>query len=121
MTSPLWDGEMAVREISLSLPFAEEKEAWGDPTFRIRNKIFVMVKRGDGRVSAWLKSQYVMRDALVATEPERFFVPPYVGSSGWLGVDLHAPIAWEDLHDLIVQSYRYIAPKRLASMVSDPG
>lgn len=42
-----------LRKICLSLPEAIEKEAWGDPTWRVRDKIFAMEKRGDGRVSLW--------------------------------------------------------------------
>ena len=40
-----------LRAICLALPEAVEKEAWGDPTFRVRDKIFAMEKRGDGRIS----------------------------------------------------------------------
>ena len=46
-----------LRSFCLSLPEALEKEAWGDPTFRVRDKIFAMIKRGDGRVSVWCKAE----------------------------------------------------------------
>ena len=46
-----------LRAICLSLPEAVEKEAWGDPTFRVRDKIFAMEKRGDGRISVWGKEE----------------------------------------------------------------
>lgn len=71
-----------LRAICLELPESAEKEAWGDPTFRIRNRIFAMEKRGDGRISVWCKSTPDVRDALLLAAPSLFFVPPYVGSTG---------------------------------------
>ena len=65
-----------LRRICLSLPQAEEKEAWGDPTWRIRGRIFAMEKRGDGRVSVWLKAPDGAQEVLIGAAPDRFFVPP---------------------------------------------
>ena len=75
-----------LRAICLALPEATEKEAWGDPTFRVRDKIFAMEKRGDGRVSVWLKAPAGFQEVIVATDPESCFVPPYVGHKGWIGI-----------------------------------
>ena len=77
-----------LRKICLALPEAEEKEAWGDPTFRVRDKIFAMEKRGDGRISVWCKAPEGSQMVLVGADPKRFFVPPYVGHKGWVGVRL---------------------------------
>jgi len=66
-----------LRAICLALPEAIEKEAWGDPTFRVRDKIFAMPKVGDGRVSLWCKAPTGMQEMLVDAAPERFFVPPW--------------------------------------------
>ena len=71
-----------LRNICLALPEAEERETWGDPTFRVRDKIFAMEKRGDGRVSIWCKAPPGSQMVLVGADPERFFVPPYVGHKG---------------------------------------
>ena len=90
-----------LRTICLALPEATEKEAWGDPTFRVRDKIFAMEKRGDGRVSVWLKA------------PESYFVPPYVGHKGWIGVRLDKRTDWDGVGKMIARSYRLVAPKRL--------
>jgi hypothetical protein len=81
-----------LRAICLALPEAVEKEAWGDPTFRVRGKIFAMEKRGDCRISLWCKAPAGSQMVLVGADPECFFVPPYVGHKGWVGVRLdHEP------------------------------
>jgi predicted DNA-binding protein (MmcQ/YjbR family) len=106
-----------LREICLALPEAAEKEAWGDPTFRVRDKIFAMQKRGDGRVSVWLKAPEGSQSILVGADPDRYFVPPYVGHKGWIGVRLDAGPDWTQVAALVKRSYRLIAPKRLAAQV----
>jgi len=109
-------GLARLRKICLALPETEEREAWGDPTFRVRNKIFAMHKIGDGRPSLWCKSERFERDALVEAMPATFYVPPYVGPKGWIGVRLDAKgLDWERVTAIVVQSYRAIAPKRLAA------
>jgi hypothetical protein len=108
-----------LREICLALPEAVEKETWGDPTFRVRDKIFAMVKVGDGRESVWCKAPPGAQAALVGSDPERFFVPPYVGHHGWVGIRLDTAIDWDEVAELIEESYRMTAPKRLAALL-DP-
>ena len=106
-----------LRQICLALPEAVEKEAWGDPTFRVRDKIFAMEKRGDGRISVWCKAPPGSQDVLVGADPARFFVPPYVGHRGWVGMRLDDGPDWSEVAMLIRRSYRLIAPKRLAALV----
>jgi hypothetical protein len=106
-----------LRAICLGFPEAVEKEAWGDPTFRVRGKIFAMEKRGDGRVSLWCKAPPGSQVVLVGADPERFFVPPYVGHKGWVGVRLDSSPDWEEVAALVKRSYRLIAPKRLAALI----
>jgi hypothetical protein len=107
-----------IREICLALPEAAEKLAWGDPTFRVRGKIFAMQKGNyeGGRPSLWVKGGSGAQAMLVEAQPARFFVPPYVGNKGWIGIFLDGSAPnWKMLEDLIVQSYRLIAPARLAA------
>jgi hypothetical protein len=102
-----------LRAICLALPEAIEKEAWGDPTFRIRDKIFAMEKRGDGRVSVWCKAPHGSQMVLVGADPERFFVPPYVGPKGWVGMKLDSRPDWKEVEKLVRRSYSLVAPKKL--------
>ena len=102
-----------LREICLSLPDATEKEAWGDPTWRVRGRIFAMQKGNyhGGRPSLWLKAPDGAQGALVDADPRTFFVPPYVGNKGWIGVYLDARIRWAPLAALIEQSYRLVGSR----------
>ena len=125
MTNPLTVAPATLRrlrELCLALPEAAEKEAWGDPTWRVRDRIFAMQKGNfeGGRPSLWLKAPDGDQAALVASEPDRFFVPPYVGHKGWVGVHLDgAGLRWDELRELIEDSYRMTAPKRLARQLDD--
>ncbi|MEX0790022.1 MAG: MmcQ/YjbR family DNA-binding protein [Actinomycetota bacterium] len=102
-----------LRELCLAFPEAAEVQAWGDPTYRVRNKIFAMEKGAGTEV--WLKGQPGEQEALVEGDPDCYFVPLYVGSRGWIGARLQAGLDWGELADLIDQSYRLIAPKRLVA------
>ena len=112
-----------LRKLCLDLPEAHEVEAWGEPTFRVRNKLFAMYAssgnhHGAGRPAVWCKASATNQALMVEAEPERFFVPPYVGPSGWVGVWLDGPVAWDDLAELLRDAYLLTAPKRLAALVS---
>ena len=109
--------EERVREICLALPEASERKTWGDPTFRVRDKIFAMVKRGDGRLSIWCKASPGVQEALIASKPDRFFRPPYVGHVGWIGVRLDGDVDWAELGDQIAEGYYLTAPKQLVAQV----
>lgn len=106
-----------LRKICLALPEATEKEAWGDPTFRVRDKIFAMEKRGDGRVSIWCKAPPGSQATLVGADPKTFFVPPYVGSKGWIGMRLDDKPDWDEVAAVARRSYVLTAPKKLATLL----
>jgi hypothetical protein len=108
-----------LRALCLALPEAVEQEAWGDPTWRVRGRIFAMEKRGDGRVSVWLKAPPGAQEVLVAADPNRFFIPPYVGPRGWIGLRLEAA-HWTEVEHHVRASYRLVAPKRLAARLPEP-
>jgi hypothetical protein len=114
-----------LRKLCLALPAAHEVEAWGEPTFRVRNKLFAMYADADnhhgaGRPAVWLKAAPGNQALMVKAAPERFFVPPYVGPSGWVGVWLDRQADWTDLADLILDSYCLVAPKRLLAELTRP-
>ncbi len=111
-----------LRRLCLALPEAHEVEAWGEPTFRVRNKQFAMyaspdTHHGAGRPAVWIKATAGEQPLRVAAEPERFFVPPYVGPSGWVGVRLDGAPDWDDVAVLLREGYRLAAPRRLAALV----
>jgi hypothetical protein len=107
-----------VRSICLALPEAHEVEAWGEPTFRVRNKQFAMYAdpgnhHGKGVAGVWVKSTHVNQDLLLRSDPERFFRPPYVGPSGWVGIRLDGKPDWAIVAELLRDAYKLIAPKKL--------
>jgi predicted DNA-binding protein (MmcQ/YjbR family) len=108
-----------LREICLSLPEAVEKPFGGHtaPSFRVRDKLFLMTSEDGGYLT--FKAGPGVQEALVASDPERFFVPKYVGGKGWLGARLDVDQDWDELAELIEDSYRLIAPRRLAAAVED--
>ena len=113
-----------LRARCLSLPEAHEVEAWGAPTFRVRNKLFAMyaspdAHHGHGRPAAWCKNVAVNQQLLVHAKPSRFFVPPYVGPGGWIGVWLDGRVSWGELDELLRDAYRLAAPKRLAALLGE--
>jgi predicted DNA-binding protein (MmcQ/YjbR family) len=91
------------------------------PNYRVRGgKIFAMYAEnhhGDGRIALWLNTPEGMQDAYVREEPKHFFVPPYVGSSGWLGVRLDAGLAWKRLAPIVRAAYERVAPARLTKQL----
>jgi hypothetical protein len=115
-----------LRKVCLALPEAHEVEAWGEPTFRVRNKLFAMYAasnnhHGGGRPAVWCKAAPGNQALMVRAEPDRFFVPPYVGPSGWVGVWLDRRPDWSEVRELMRDSYRLVAPKKLAAQLEDRG
>jgi hypothetical protein len=111
-----------LRKLCLTLPEAHEVEAWGEPTFRVRNKLFAMYAapnnhHGAGRPAVWCKAAPGNQALMVRAEPERYFVPPYVGPSGWVGVWLDRNPGWSEVKDLMEDSYRLVAPRKLVAVL----
>ena len=108
-----------LRKICLAFPEAEEKVFGGHttPTYRVRDKIFVMQSGDDARAAFWCKAPPGAQRVLVGSDPDRFFAPPYVGPKGWIGMYLDAPIDWDLAAELIRDSYRMTAPKRLVALL----
>ena len=116
---------MRLRKLCLALPEAHEVEAWGEPTFRVRNKLFAIYAdagnhHGDGRVAVWCKAAPGNQALMVHAAPERFFVPAYVGPSGWVGVWLDGTVDWPEVAELLRDAYRLTAPKRLRALLDGP-
>lgn len=110
----------AVREACLWLPEAEEFLSHGSPNFRVRGKTFaayVINHHGDGRVALWLNAMPGSQELHVRTQPEHFFVPPYVGPRGWLGVILNRGIDWNRVAALVREAYEKVAPPKLKLLI----
>ena len=107
-----------IRRICLSFPEATEGGGVGNPSWRVRDKIFAM--RHDahaGRWGIWCKAPPGAQQALVDEDPDRFFRPPYVGVHGWIGIALEADQDWDLVADLIEDAYRMTAPKKLIAQL----
>jgi len=106
-----------LRAVCLAFPEAVEAAGVGAPSFKVRDKIFAMQHPADGRPSLWCKAQAGFQPVLVASDPARFFVPPYVGGHGWVGVWLDVDQDWSQIEELVETSYRMTAPKRLSRLI----
>jgi hypothetical protein len=106
-----------IRRICLAFPETSERLSHGEPTFFVREKrSFLMVvtdHHGDGRFAVWCAAADGMQRMLVDADPERFFVPPYVGHRGWLGVRLDRGLDWDELAGIAEDAYAEVAPARL--------
>ena len=116
-----------LREICLALPEVEEEIAGlsGEHAkFQVRGKAFVWClddHHGDGRVAIWCKAPPGMQAMLVESDSIRFFIPPYVGHRGWIGLRLDVgETDWEQVRDVVTESYRMTAPKKLLTGASSP-
>lgn len=100
-----------LRSICLALPESREVTTWGHPTFRVQEKIFCSFSQHDGSPCATFKVGTQMQGVFL--DDPRFFKPDYVGRYGWVGMRLHGSTGWEEVAELVLQSYLQIAPARL--------
>ena len=110
-----------LREICLALPETSERLSHGAPSFFIRGKTcFLMLfddHHGDGRFAVWCAASPGDQQLLVDADPEKFFVPPYVGHRGWLGVRLDRGLDWDELAGIVEDAFVTVAPKRLVEQL----
>jgi hypothetical protein len=108
-----------LRALCLGLPEASERLSHGAPSFFVRDKkCFLMLlddHHGDGRFAIWCAAPAGDQHLLVGADPEKFFVPPYVGHRGWLGVRLNDGVDWEELTGIVEDAYCAIAPQKLVA------
>lgn len=106
-----------VRRLCGVLPEVVERPSHGAPTFFVQGKrSFLMLHddhHGDGRLALWCAAPEGMQGLLVEANSETYFVPPYVGHRGWLGVRLDGGIAEDELAGVVEDAYSCVAPKRL--------
>ncbi len=106
-----------IRQVCLGLPQTSERLSHGAPTFFVRGKrAFLMVltdHHGDGRFAVWCAADEGMQRVLVDADPELYFVPPYVGHRGWLGVRLDRGLDENELAGIAEDAYAAVAPRTL--------
>jgi predicted DNA-binding protein (MmcQ/YjbR family) len=104
-----------LRELCLRFPESQEQPFGGvtTPTWRVNGKIFAQWEPKPVE-AVWFKAAPGGQSILVDSRPEVYFVPPYMGLVGWVGARLASDVLdWDELAELIDESYRLIAPKRL--------
>ena len=106
-----------VRDICRGLPETSERPSHGAPTFFIRAKrSFATVwdnHHGDGRFALICAAPDGMQAALVEADRERFYIPPYLGHRGWIGVRLDRGFERDEIAGLIEDAYAEVAPPKL--------
>lgn len=111
------DPQQAIRDIALGFPEAVEKDAGGHPSFRVRDKVFVACGVDDhGATTITVKAPTGEHGTLLA-KGAPFFSPKYLGSRGWVGVRLDDETDWRKVHELVIDSYREVAPGPLAMSI----
>ena len=112
-----------LRKVCASFPEIEERLSHGSPSFFIRGKktlaMFVDDHHGDGILGLWCPALPGVQEELVALEPDRFYRPPYVGPSGWIGVRLDVDVDWDEIRDILEEAYRKVAPKTLVKLLDE--
>ena len=113
-----------LRKIALAFPGAHEVEAWGEPTFRVNNKLFAMFARGGTHHaevdSVWIKSDPISQGFIIASNPKRYYSPPYVGTSGWFGAKLEGRVSWKVIADLLRDAYELTLVKKKKTVKARP-
>ena len=118
------DPLQALRKICLALPETTERLSHGEPTWFVRGKkTFVSYAdhHHNDRLAFVCAAPPGAQQAIVASDPDRFFVPPYVGGRGWLGMylDLDEPVDWDEVTELVDDAYRTVAPKKLVQLLDE--
>jgi hypothetical protein len=104
-----------LRGIALALDGASEKLSHGEPTFFVRGRVFAMIDdhhHGADQVAVYCNAPEGVQRALVEGDPEHFFVPPYVGKAGWLGVRIDRGLPWDVIGDLVRQAHAMTGVKK---------
>lgn len=112
-----------LREIATGFPEVTERLSHHTPTFFVRDKkVLVHLfedHHGDDRLAIWCAAPPGAQAELVEQEPERFFVPPYVGHRGWIGLRLDVDLDWDEVTGILDDAYRLVAPKTLINKLDE--
>jgi hypothetical protein len=103
-----------IRRLMVGWPEVTERSSHGEAAWFHRGKRQIATtadRHHDDRVAVWLAAPPGARDALVEGDPGRYFVPPYVGHRGWIGVYLDVDVDWNRLEELIGDAYHTVAER----------
>src|SRR6476619_4426244 len=108
-----------VSEICLAFPEVSIERQGSHATFRVRKKVFAYFlddHHGDGIVSVCVKTLLGENRDLAHERPSQFYLPPYIGPRGWVGIRLDVPsVSWDEVASLVATSFVNVAPKTLAA------
>ncbi|MEQ8350282.1 MAG: MmcQ/YjbR family DNA-binding protein [Leptospiraceae bacterium] len=112
-----------LHEKCLLFPETYQKEAWGEATYRVnKGTMFAMTDcnhHGSGHIAVWVKAAPLVQPELVERDPNAYFVPPYMGPKGWVGVKLNTRTRWKELERLLQDAYLMSAPIRLRKALEE--
>ena len=103
-----------VRGVCLALPGVTERPSHGSPAFFAGKRSFVMFMDNhhrDGRLALWCAAAAGVQAAVVEADPARYFVPPYVGRGGWVGVRLDRGLGWDEVAGMIEDAHEAVTGK----------
>jgi hypothetical protein len=118
--TPTGDPLPQLRALCLALPEVTERVSHGEPTWFVRGKkTFVMYSdhHHDDRLGFVCAAPPGAQEALLASQPEQYFYPAYVGHRGWVGVRLDVPFDWAEVAEVVTDAYRVIAPAKLVAQL----
>jgi hypothetical protein len=119
-----------LRKVCLALPESSERLSHGEPTFFVGaksgkgGKVFVSLVNDhhhDGIVGITFPAEPGAQATLIEADPRRFYRPPYVGASGWIGLRLDAELDWDEIAEIAEESWRLVAPKRVVAAFDADG
>ena len=113
-----------LRAICAALPEVTERPSHGAPTWFVQGKksfvtLWANGHHGDDFPHLWCAAPPGEQESLIASAPDRFFRPPYVGGRGWIGVRLDRDVDWEEIAELCADAFRAIAPAKLAARLDN--
>ena len=104
-----------LRAICMDLPGAEERLSHGQPAWFVKKQFAGLTDHhhGDDWIGLWAAAPEGAQAELVERDPEVFFVPPYVGGRGWIGMKFSEDSDWDEVAEVVEDAWRTIAPAKL--------
>ncbi|MDQ1474990.1 MAG: hypothetical protein QOE62_219 [Actinomycetota bacterium] len=112
-----------VRELCLVLPEVTERLSHGAPTWFIRGKKTFATAwdnhHNDQILGLICAAPPGVQQELIDEEPDRFYVPAYVGHRGWIGVRLDRKVDWKEIEQILTDAYICVAPAKLVAQLNE--